>query len=330
MNSNEFLELVRKFIINAVLSVLFTLIYDFLVYPFISDIFAIPLSSGLLIGFIFFLCLILLSGGEFANSILQADKRELQAFLKIRAEAEEERGKLRYGTAKWREVSDKLGFYDRHIGHYERRIEKREQERQNKRGSAIPIFGINMSPKQIKWVLGSLFIFSLGGTIGAYSLISIQTEKIETLTVQVSEEGIANLIREIDEINTSYMDLRIQYEQLIEEYETLEEDNRRIAREAVEAELKVITVTGIINDLIGKDWLGVIIRTPQEIRFESPQGEVMDSDPDLNYGRYSVDLENYCTYIVKINYSTRFSTRWETVDNHFRVDSDVTVFPKDW
>ena len=329
----------REIILNTLKSFALMVSYDFFIKPLISylisylhipNVFSLLPPDSLLIGFIAFLFMHFRPGRNIDLILAQADRKIIEKSIKTRDQTEDERGKTRHGSEQWNELSKKIAFFDRHIGHYERRILARAKSRHTERGADIPLFGFSMSPTQIKWVLGSLMIFSLIVSIGAYSLISIQNDNIETLTSQVSEEGIANIRIEIDELNTSYMDLKIQYEQLKEEYETLEEKNRELAREVVEAELKFITVTGIINVIKGRDLLGEVIRTPLEVKFESPQGELKGLDNDLDNGRYSVTIDNNCIYIVKIKYSSNLFSNWITVDSNFRLDSDVSVFSKNW
>ena len=198
------------------------------------------------------------------------------------------------------------------------------QPRRNERREDITIF--RMSTSLTKWVLVGLTLFSIGSLYFNFTLF----ENVENLTYQLTEEGITTIIHERDEISTSYIDLKIQYEQLKEDYETLEEKNKEILQQLQVAELEYITVTGIIIKKIGQDWIGEVTRTPLEIKFESSSGELMARDNDLDNGRYSVTLDNNCIYIVKIRYSSNLFSSWITVDSNFRLDSDVSVFSKNW
>ena len=209
----------REIILNTLKSIALMVFYDFLIKPLITslisslhipNVFSFFPPDSLLIGFIAFLYIHFRPGRNIDLIIDQADRNIIEKSIKTRDQTEDERGKTRHGSERWNEYSEKIAFFNRQIGRYGKRILARAKSRQTERGGGIPIFRFSMSPTQIKWVLSILFIFSLIVSIGAYSLISIQNDTIETLTFQASEEGIANLRIEIDEINASFMDLKIR------------------------------------------------------------------------------------------------------------------------
>lgn len=125
----------REIVLNGLKSIIPMVIYDFSIKPLIIN-FLIPLQipsflfylltpNSLLIGFIAFLYIHLRRGRNIDIILDQADKKIIEKSIKIRDKTEDERAKTRHGSEQWNELSEKIAFFDRHIGHYERRIKNR-------------------------------------------------------------------------------------------------------------------------------------------------------------------------------------------------------------
>ena len=142
MTLNEFLAngSKREIILNTLKSFALMVFYDFLIKPLISylisslqipNVFSLLPPDSLLIGFIAFLYIHFRPGRNIDLILNQADRKIIEKSIKTRDRTEDERGKTRHGSEQWNELSEKIAFFDRHIGQYERRIKIRRSSKED-------------------------------------------------------------------------------------------------------------------------------------------------------------------------------------------------------
>ncbi len=138
MTLNEFSAngIKRESILKTLISFALMVFYDFLIKPLLTNllrylqipnVFSLLPPNTYLIGFIAFLYIHFRPGSNIDLILEQSDRRVIKISIEIKNKAEEERGKTRHGSEQWNELSEKIGAYDRHIGHYEKRIKARKR-----------------------------------------------------------------------------------------------------------------------------------------------------------------------------------------------------------